>query len=82
MREVVCALLESMEGWPWFEQVGEPIDQPGVIMKSRGGISFWEGIWGRQSTRRRVLEPFLGPGTVPRSRFGPVACFRCRDPLL
>src|SRR5262249_28455592 len=37
MREETRALLRDMGDWPWFERVGEPIDDPGVI-----AVSSWE----------------------------------------
>ncbi len=34
MREETSAILRAMEAWPWFEHVGEPIGDPGVIAVS------------------------------------------------
>lgn len=31
MRDETGILLEAMQSWPWFEHVGEPIDNPGVM---------------------------------------------------
>lgn len=31
MLQATRTLLRDMEAWPWFEHVGEPIDDPGVV---------------------------------------------------
>ena len=31
MHDGTLAVLRAMEAWPWFEHVGEPISDPGVI---------------------------------------------------
>jgi hypothetical protein len=37
MRKETSDVLRSMEDWPWFECVGEPVSDPGVI-----AVSSWE----------------------------------------
>ena len=45
MREVTRAILRTMETWPWFEHVGEPISDPTVI-----AVNSWdEAVESRRS---------------------------------